>query len=292
METVALSSRKAARTYQVLDPRTLGRPVHLLDKYTERFRKDLIDLFQAWFNRRYRAQFEIGALRFEQDVPASSHRWLNFRSDAGSIAFCTDRKVLLCILAYRYGVSPSEMKVPSDINEWNERETATEQRLASRLGRQLVAAAAAAIEGLQSDASAVGQPQEFTPSATAIGDGAWTLSVAVTEQVYGLEGTLRFRFDEEWIGRLMRALAPRRERREGIVRTDTQPLPSRLRLTLNARLIEKQIDLGTLLDLRVGDVIPVTVASADVLIGDSHLFTASVAEHKGKLCLTCFEDVE
>src|SRR5690606_39677752 len=64
--------------------------------------------------------------------------------------------------------------------------------LASRLGRQLVAAAAAAIEGLQSDASAVGQPQEFTPSATAIGDGAWTLSVRSEERRVGKEGISRW----------------------------------------------------------------------------------------------------
>jgi len=75
-------------------------------------------------------------------------------------------------------------------------------------------------------------------------------------------------------------------------RPHVQPLPARLQLALNARLIEKLIDLGTLLDLRVGDIIPVTVASADVLIGDSRLFTASIAELKGKLCLTRFEDVE
>ncbi len=92
----------------------------------------------------------------------------------------------------------------------------------------------------------------------------------------------------------MRGLAPKRERTgvESSSRVLAQPLPARLQLTMNARLIEKPIDLGTLLDLRVGDVIPVTVASTDVLIGDSRLFTASLAEHKGKLCLTCFEDVE
>src|SRR5690606_11053497 len=111
----------------------------------ERLRRDLTELFHGWFNRRYRAKFEIGALAFEQAATAHAHRWLNFSSDVGSIAFCADRNVLLCILAYRYGVSPSEMQVPADLNEWNERETATEQRLAGRLGRQLVGATAAAI---------------------------------------------------------------------------------------------------------------------------------------------------
>lgn len=294
METLELTTRQAARSYQVLDPRTLGRPVHLLGKYTEHLHRDLAELFEVWFNRRYRAQFEIGALTFEQAATAHSHRWLNFSADIGSIAFCADRNVLLCILAYRYGVPPSEMQVPADLNEWNQRETATEQRLAGRLGRQLVSAAAAAIEALQPDATAAYPTIEFTPNPAAIGDGAWTLRVAVTERAHRIEGTLRFRFDDQWIARLMRGLAPKRERTslEGATRPHAQPLPARLRLALDARLIEKPIDLGTLLDLRVGDVIPVTLASTDVLIGDSRLFTASIAEHKGKLCLTCFEDVE
>jgi hypothetical protein len=43
---------------------------------------------------------------------------------------------------------------------------------------------------------------------------------------------------------------------------------------------------------KVGDVIPVSVGRADVLLDDSRLFTAAVTEHKGKLCLTSFEDAE
>jgi flagellar motor switch protein FliM len=34
------------------------------------------------------------------------------------------------------------------------------------------------------------------------------------------------------------------------------------------------------------------VGRADVLLDENRLFTAAVAEHKGKLCLTSFEDAE
>jgi flagellar motor switch protein FliM len=34
------------------------------------------------------------------------------------------------------------------------------------------------------------------------------------------------------------------------------------------------------------------VGRADVLLDEARLFTAAVAEHKGKLCLTSFEDAE
>jgi len=70
------------------------------------------------------------------------------------------------------------------------------------------------------------------------------------------------------------------------------PLPTRLTLTRVARLLQKDIPLGQLADLHVGDVIPISLGTTDVLIDDSRLFTATVAEHQGKLCLTSFADVD
>jgi flagellar motor switch protein FliM len=291
MAAFSHSSRKQPRTYQVIDPRTMGRPVHLLGKYTERLRKDLDELVHLRFNRRYRAQFEIGALSFEPAAPDLSRRWLTFGSEVGRVAFAADRSVLLCILDYRYGVAPSERL---GIGASSDHETATEERLAWRLGGQFVTTAAAAIDALHGEQQEAQPLPEFTPVLTQLGDSAWTLRVSVKERSHGLEGSLWFRFDEPWIERLMRALAPHRERNapRGAAGAATRPLTAQLQLTLSARLVDKEIDLGTLLDLRVGDVIPITLASTDVLIDDARLFTASIAEHKGKLCLTCFEAVE
>jgi hypothetical protein len=47
--------------------------------------------------------------------------------------------------------------------------------------------------------------------------------------------------------------------------------------------------LGRLLDLRPGEVLPVRLGATDVLIDDARLFTATVAERQGKLCLTSFK---
>lgn len=283
--------RKAARSYQVIDPCTLGRPVHLLGKYTERLQKDLSELLHVQFNRRYRAQFEIGAIAAESPPPSLSRRWWTFRSDVGRMAFAVDRKMLLCVLAYRYGVSPAEMKASSESSDY---ETATEERLAARLGCQLVAVAAGAIEALHpNDDQGAHRSPEFAPVAVPLRDSAWTLRVKVHERAYGVDGSFWFRLEEPWFERLMRGLTPLRERNaQGVGGTAAQPLPARLQLSLTARLVDKPISLGTLLDLRVGDVIPVNIASADVLVDDVRLFTASIAEHKGKLCLTCFQDVE
>ena len=86
-------------------------------------------------------------------------------------------------------------------------------------------------------------------------------------------------------------MAPARERQPQSA-TPQAPLPNRLPLTLQARLLEQELPLGTLLDLHVGDVLPVRLGLADVLVDDSRLFKAAVAEHQGKLCLTSFEDAE
>ena len=71
-----------------------------------------------------------------------------------------------------------------------------------------------------------------------------------------------------------------------------EPLVSKLQVKLDGRLVSKEITLGALFELKVGDVIPVSVGRADVLLDDARLFTAAVAEHKGQLCLTSFEDAE
>jgi len=42
----------------------------------------------------------------------------------------------------------------------------------------------------------------------------------------------------------------------------------------------------------VGDIIPVSLQATDVLVKNSRLFTATVAEHKGKLWLTAFNDTK
>ena len=295
------------RTHQALDPRTLGRPVHLLGRFTERVRRELNGIFQAKINRRYGAHFEITQVSLERAMHArfaeDPRRWLAFEAGEHSMAFAIDRSILLCLLGYRYGgiasSDPAAPVAPAADELLTAPETATEERLAGSLGRQLLASICASIEALEADNSALRpaahhhpQHDELTPAPRhtrmAMKD-AWILSASILEHDSRLEGRLWFQLDEAWIARLLRALAPARRR---AALPDTVALPAHLRLTLTARLVEKPITLGALLDLRVGDVIPATLGNAGVLIGDSQLFTASIAEHKGKLCLTSFEDME
>lgn len=300
MATNASTARMAGRPYQVLDPRTMGRPVHLLGKFTGQAREDLSELFHVRLNRRYRARFEVVDVLLEAGAPPQgAKRWLTFGASAGRINFALDRSVLLCILGYRYGThAPATHAADAAGDERAaEPQTATEERLAARLGLQLVEVVARRIDAsqpdTQPDCNTAGN-EKFVEVAGAPLDGAWTLQVKIVEHVHKVAGSLWLRLEEGWIARLLRGLAPARERgrMQKNATAAAQPLPARLQLTLIARLLEKQMPLGTLLDLRIGDVIPITLGSTDVLIGDSRLFTASVAEHKGKLCLTSFEDME
>ncbi|MBX5461002.1 MAG: FliM/FliN family flagellar motor switch protein [Steroidobacteraceae bacterium] len=273
------------RPHRILDPRTLGRPVHLTDRFTARVREDIAEELRVRFNRRYRASFEVGEVAFERRTEPGL-RWRMFGSSTGRVGFSIARDLVACVLRYRYGLQPDEPLEP---------ETSGEERLVSMLGAQFTGILVRSIDALlpHSERSATGELTEV-PGAAPI-EGGWLLRVDVTEPTRKTSGRIHFLLEESWVAKLLRGLTPTREHLRtprAAAAAATQPLPARLHLTLTARLLEKELPLGKLLDTRVGDVIPVSLPRTDVLIGDSRLFTASIAEHKGKLCLTSFEDVE
>ncbi|RZI44228.1 FliM/FliN family flagellar motor switch protein [Herbaspirillum sp. HC18] len=273
--------------HQVLDPCLLGRPVHLLHTFTARLRDDLSELFLN-INRRYRASFAVGdVVLSRRDNAQNTERWIAYRSSHGQIAFSLDRNVLLSVLDYRYGRRSSAEQDESSVGLG--RVTATEERLAVSFGMQLVKAVAARIDAWDSAAS---QSHEFTTApALPPRKEAWTVSVVIRDTAADVEGALWFTLDDAWMARLLRGLAPARDKLSRQL-ANSQPLPARLHVKLTGRLTTKQMQLGELLDIRVGDVIPVRLGRTDVMLDDSRLFTAAVAEHEGKLCLTSFEDVE
>lgn len=292
----------SARPHPVLDPRSLGRPVHRLDTFTRRLQADLDEVFILGLNRRYRAGFVLRNVRIDRTaaveavgvapVPATPQpRWQSLVSEVGRIGFSIDRPLLMTVLNYRYGLHEGSNDGRS-ADEPLAPETTTEARLSTMLALQWANTLALCIDTLQGtlDGQAV---HEFTPvaGAPALGEGSWTVTATVSETVLGVSGQVRFRLDEAWMARLLRQLAPARERATPTAAPQA-PLPGRLSLTLQARLLEQELPLGTLLDLHVGDVLPVRLGLADVLVDDARLFKAAVAEHQGKLCLTSFQDAE
>ena len=279
--------------YKVLDPSLLGRPVHLLHIFAAQLRDDLAQAMRLNMNRRYWGGFQVEAVEFsrlEGNEPRT--RWLSFAAPAGNIAFSLERKVLLSVLNFRYGRNKSD--AVGAVDEASVRVTATEERLAVVLGQQLCGTLAGRIElNLPvSDKAPASDNDEFQP---ALGShppkGTWIVSVTLSDLESSTTGRCWYALDKALMASVLRGLLPGREQGKKAQR-GAAPLAQRLQVSLNGRLISKEVPLGSLFDLRVGDIIPVSLHRADVLLEDSRLFTAAVSEHKGKLCLTSFEDAE
>lgn len=285
--------------HEVLDPCLLGRPVHRLPVFAAQLREDLAQAMRLNVHRRYWGTFQVDDVAFSRlDGSEARQRWLGFAVPAGQIAFAMERKILLSVLNFRYGRSTRPAAASSGtaladpaLDEQAVRVTATEERLAVVLGQQLAGTLAARIESnLPAGSRDAGDDAGLTPgSATQPGKGSWIVTVTLSDG--DLQGKVWFALDKQVMGHVLHGLLPERDTSKKSNK-NPGPLAARLQVGLNGRLVSKETTLGALFDLRVGDVIPISLHRADVMLEDSRLFTAAVTEHKGKLCLTSFEDTE
>lgn len=292
-----MTTTKQTAPPQVLDPCLLGRPVHLLHLFAAQLRDDLAQSMRLNMNRRYWGGFQVEDVVFERlEANESRGRWLSFAAPAGQIAFSLERKVLLSVLNFRYGSGKADAAA---LDENTVKVTATEERLAVVLGQQLAGTLAGRIElnlpVLDKPALAEGEPEavdsEFKPTpGSHPPKGSWVITVTVADIRSGATGQYWFALDKTLMASVLRGLL--RDRDAGKKVQPAAPLAQRLQVGLVGRLASKEVPLGSLYDLQVGDVIPISLNRADVLLEDSRLFTAAVTEHKGKLCLTSFEDAE
>lgn len=277
--------KRAGQSALVMDPRTLGRPVHLLPKFVEPLREAIAERVRADLNRRYGAAFvlgEIAILRI-QEAPDNC-RWHYAETITGIIGFALERPLLLSILDYRYGSPHTENPADTGLPV----ETATEERLGSMLGARFLHLLAALLPGNAKPVAA--ESALKMQSGSAPRPGTWIIRVELAETSLQRQGTMHFSLDEGCMTAILDSLAPQRE---GTRRSRaTVPLSAQLQLRMVATLYERQVPLGSLLDFRVGAILPISLGAASVQIDNSPLFSAQVAEHKGKLCLTSFEDLE
>ena len=267
--------------------------MHLLHVFAAQLRDDLALAMRLPMSRRYWGGYQVDAVAFSRvGAEEPQGRWLSFAAAPGHIGFSLERQVLLSVLNYRYGRSGAKPVAAPDPD--TVRVTATEERLAVVLGQQFVAALLSRVRSnLTAQAKEEPGPQgelKAQPGAHPV-KGGWVIGVTVSDVAAGARGQFWFALDKATMADVLHGLLPEREQAKKALRS-VRPLASRLQVTLEGRLVSKEVPLGALFDLRVGDVIPVSLNRTDVLLAESRLFTAAVSEHKGKLCLTSFEDVE
>ncbi|MDN4035965.1 FliM/FliN family flagellar motor C-terminal domain-containing protein [Massilia sp. YIM B02443] len=316
-----------AREFQVLDPCLLGRPVHLLPAFANRLAETLGAAIAAPGGRRYWGAWRLAGLSFERAPDERQLRWLGVNGPYGMAAVAFERALLLGLLEGRYA---RNAPAAAQRDPQAERVTATEERLAATLAQQLAALLDTRVaDGL---AAAGAEPTPLTPNqasraavapASAPGKTEWVLRI-VLRAPYGApaaaavvepasdgvapaddaaaapvaatapasqDGQIWIALDHALMAHVLQGLMDKRTGSRG-PRRPSEPLESSLNVKLDGRLVSKEVTLAALFALKVGDVIPVSVGRADVLLDDARLFTAAVAEHKGKLCLTSFEDAE
>ena len=281
------STPDTAQQHQVLDPCLLGRPVHLLPQFAARLEDDLDTAMQG-SARRYWAGWRLDSVEFGRVPQENNVRWMAVLGALGTVAVAFERGLLLTLLERRYG-GRSAGATPRDPQ--TERVTATEERLGVVLTQQMVDLLYARVAAsVAMDVAPHPVPANAVVPSAMPGESNWALRVQVRSN-NDHTGQFWIAPDQELMAAILGTLRPE-STRQAATRGPAEPLATRLQVKLDGRLVSKEITLGALFDLQVGDVIPVNVGRADVLLDDARLFTAAVAEHKGKLCLTSFEDAE
>ena len=281
-----IANPDTAQQQQVLDPCLLGRPVHLLPQFAARLQEDLDTAMQG-SARRYWAGWRLETVEFGRVPQENSLRWMAVLGALGTVAVTFERGLLLTLLERRYGGRGAGA---TQRDPQTERVTATEERLGVVLTQQMVdllyARVAASVA--MDVAPRPIQANAVVPSAMP-GESNWALRLQVRDNNDNT-GQFWIAPDQQLMAMILGTLRP--ETGRPAARGPAEPLATKLQVKLDGRLVSKEITLGALFDLKVGDVIPVNVGRADVLLDEARLFTAAVAEHKGKLCLTSFEDAE
>ncbi len=266
--------------------------MHLLGAFAERFGADVSELLRQGLNRRYAIGLQVGSVSMRQRAQNEDPvRWNVYASPAGRVGMAVPRGLVLRLLLCRYGGADAVPVEPGTVAV-----TASEERLSTKLGQQLALALVRRIAAGLPPAGVAAEPAEPEPavpfhSESALPTGLWQLDLTLAEPNQAAEHVLRFSLDDGCMHQLLDRLGRGRTLARDAAAVPALPLSERLKLRLTARLVQQRLPLGAILDLQPGSVLPIPQPTAVVLVKDSPLFSASVAEHKGRLWLTAFQDL-
>ncbi|WP_240669195.1 FliM/FliN family flagellar motor C-terminal domain-containing protein [Dyella sp. M7H15-1] len=273
-------SSTAERRHQVLDPCTLGRPFHLLEDFNQRLGRQLDRHLAGRFNHRHGAGFVINHVAIGSYVAGQGDAsWRTYITPAGTLSVRLERRLLLAMLGYHYG-DKGAMKIDE-----NSPEIETERRFGAATGLALLDVLRTCVMPSM-DVGFVPEPLRMPAMSDRI------IRIEMEERHLGIAGLLEIAVDDAWLGLIFAAAAPRRATATPVAKNET-PLAERLPIRLSARMLTKEWLLDDVMRLAPGDVLPVRMPdTAEVMVGDTCLFHAAVAEHGGTLCLTSFENAE
>ncbi len=257
----------------------------------------MAELLRVGPNRRYGTGLQdVSATMLQREPVNAPLRWNVYAGSHGRLGLAVPRSLVLRLLQRRYGVQDADPGAPEP-SQVDAPVTASEERQAHKLGLQMVQALARRIEEGMPPPGAAPAPVEPSVGVLALqGEatqpvGLWLLELLVSEASQSDGHRVCFCLDDGWMRRLLDQLGHGRVLPRDAAMGRSQPLAQRLRLRLVARLVQQRLPLGAILDLQPGNVLPIPQPATVVLVKDSALFSASVAEHKGRLWLTAFQDL-
>lgn len=263
-----------------LDVNKLGRPYHKIPKIFNDMHDSLDAKLNTYFLKKYRVNVTLKTMSFEMDAWQKQTKILS--SDIGNLAFDIDRKLLLSILHDYYGLNKERQE---SISLQNTPVTKTEERLKNKLAQELVTLITG--EGLFGNALNI-----RTDPASLITQ--WSYRINFTLE--GYEGAFSLLLDNAHVDSLLvnlrqqAALRPLASPEQPAANLQTSFMTLPVRLT--GKLVSIPLTIAELLQLKSGDILPMTPADRTPLfIGKQLLFNAVIAEDHGKLFFSEFNEL-
>lgn len=262
------------------DVNKLGRPWHKLPKMMNSCFDILDARLSIYFLKKFRVNVALKNMTFAIDQSYKNTQI--FSTPYGNIAFDIDRILLLNILHDYYGLSKESSQIAPDLTQPT---TKTEERLKNKLAQELT--------HLIINKDTFGEDLEIKNDySTVISQWSW----CITFTLEGYEhGSFTILLDHLHIDRMLAGLrAPDGEeegRKEQITAAQIERMFYSLPLKLQGRIASLNLTVAQLSDIEAGDIIPISLNEPlPIFIGKEQIFNAVIAEDRGKLFLSEFND--
>ncbi|ATF93778.1 flagellar motor switch protein FliM [Cedecea neteri] len=263
-----------------LEVNKLGRPWHKLPKIMNDCFDTLDARLSIYFLKKFRVNVMLKNMTFTID--RNYKNTLVFSTDYGNLGFDIDRILLLNILHDYYGLSKDSAQVVPDLSQPISK---TEERLKNKLGQELTA--------LIVNKETFGEELEIKNDySTVISKWSW----CITFSLEGYEqGAFTLLLDHLHVDRMLAMLrtpdSGDGEPESALSAGQIERLFYDLPLRLNGRLASLNLTVAQIADIEPGDIIPISLNQPiPIFIGKEQIFTAEIAEDRGKLLLSEFND--